>query len=298
MNLQQIAMTTFVLLQATWPVENSRQLIERLKPSHVVVHRHDPQDTYYLFSSQEALALFAHASHVLFVQEAVHLNERSATPTVEGDTDAEQAPDQCIVLESGRLVGFFDVTVDPQWITSRRGEDENLSSEEPILELRSLVAAFPEHVQLQAVFSLLVSLSASPTPETGPALPLALPLGTRVDILFQPRHGFVLEGNEEGTLVVSSEEETLPLQFKLRGVAVGPGQLRVLAFHQGQPLGALTLSMTVLEAPINTSVRHLNQEQSLELVSIHQPDLSLLILSTQTQGNQHSPSDSLLRIPD
>jgi hypothetical protein len=57
MNLQQVAMTSFVLLQATWPVENSRQLIERLKPSHVIVHRYDPQDAYYLFSFQEVPTL-------------------------------------------------------------------------------------------------------------------------------------------------------------------------------------------------------------------------------------------------
>jgi len=285
MSLQQVAMTTFVLLQATWSVENSRQLIERLKPSHVIVQSHDPRDVYYLLSAQEAFTLFTQASNRSSVREALRLNERSATPAVEGDIDAEQAPDQCIVLEGSRLVGFFDVTVPPQWIASRRGGDENLPSEEPALELRSLVAEFPAQVQLQTAFSLLVFLSASPAPETGPALPLALPLGTSVDILVQPRRCLVLEGNDEGTLVVSSEEETLPLQFKLRGVSIGPGQLRVLAFHQGQPLGALTLSVTVLEAPINTSVQRLNHEQPLEPVSIHQPDLSLLILE-HTEGGQ------------
>jgi len=284
MNIQQVAMTTFVLLQATWLVGNGRQLTERLKPSHVIVHGHYPQDAYYLFSAQEALTLFAQASNGISIHEAVRLDERSKTPTVEGDTDAEQASDQCIVLESGRLVGFFDVTVPPQLIPSRRGEDENFPSEEPALELRSLVAECPEQIQLQSIFSLLVSLSASATPETGPALPLALPLGTSVDILVQPRRGLVLEGNGEGQLVVSSEEETLPLQFRLRGVTIGPGQLRVLAFHQGQPLGALTLSVTVLEASMNTSVQHLSQDQPLEPVSIRQPDLSLLILEHTDAG--------------
>ena len=283
MDLRQVAMTTFVLLQATWPVENGRQLIERLRPSHVIVHLHDPQDAYYSFSAQEALTFFAHASTELFVHKALRLDERSTTPTVESNMDAEHAPVQCIVLENGRLMGFFDVTLPPQWIPARRGEDEHLPSEEPVLELRSLVAEFPEQVQLQEVFSLLVSLSASSTPETGPALPLALPLGTSVDILVQPRRGLALEGKGEGTLVVSSEEETLPLQFKLRGVAVGPGQLRVLAFHQGQPLGALTLKVTVLEAPMNTSAQRLNQ-QPWEPLSVHQPDLSLLILEHTHAG--------------
>src|SRR2546421_10350770 len=109
MNLQQVAMTTFVLLQATWPVEDGRQLTERLKPSHVIVHDHDPQDAYYLFSAQEALTQFAHVANGLSIHEAAHLDERTAAPAVEGDTDAEQSPDQCIVLEDGRLIGFFDV---------------------------------------------------------------------------------------------------------------------------------------------------------------------------------------------
>ncbi len=284
MNLQQVTMTSFVLLQATWPVEKSRQLIERLKPSHVIVQRHDPQDAYYLFSVQEVLSLLARASDSSFVLEALRLQEHGVTPGVESHTNAEQVPDQCIVLEDGRLVGFFDVTIPPQWSISRRGEGEHLLSGESRLALRSVVAEFPKQVQVQTVFSLLVSLSSSPPPETGPALPLALPLGTSVDIVVQPRRGFVLEGNGEGILVISSEEETLPLQFKLRGVAIGPGQLRVLAFHRGQPLGALTLSVAVLEASRNTSAQRLSQEQLLEPVRIHQPDLSLLILEYMDAG--------------
>jgi hypothetical protein len=284
MNLQQVAMTSFVLLQARWSVENSRQLIEQLQPSHVIVQCPTPQAEYYLFSAQEVLVLFARSSNSSFVLEALHLEEHNATPGVEGDTDAEQVPDQCIVLEDGRLVGFFDVTVPPQWIISSRSEGEHLPSGESSLALRSVVAEFPKQVQVQTAFSLLVSLSASPMPETGPALPLALPLGTSVDIVVQPRRGFVLEGIGEGRLVISSEEEILPLQFKLRGVAVGIGQLRVLAFNRGQPLGALTLHVAVLDASRNTSAQPLSQEQPLEPVRIYQPDLSLLILEHRDAG--------------
>ena len=158
MDLRQMAMTTFVLLQATWSVENSRQLIEQLQPSHVIVRRYDSQDAYYLFSVPEALILFTQASTGLSIREALRLDEQSVTPVVEGDTNAEQAPDQCIVLEGGRLIGLFDVTALSQWSISRRGEGENLPSEELGLVLRSMVAEFPEQVQVQTVFSLLVSL--------------------------------------------------------------------------------------------------------------------------------------------
>src|SRR6266478_6622912 len=108
MDLQKVAMTEFVLLQASWPVEKSRQLIEKLNPSHVIVHRSEAHNDYYLLTAQEALKLLANANNASSVSEALHLAERSATPALEGSTDAESAPDQCIVLEDGRLAGFFD----------------------------------------------------------------------------------------------------------------------------------------------------------------------------------------------
>src|SRR5947209_16060355 len=110
MDLRQVAMTTFVLLQATWPVERSYHLIEQLGPSHVIVHSYDPQDAYYLFSTQEVLTFLERALNVPSLGEALHLEERKMTPALEGDTDAESAPDQCIVLEEGHLLGFFDAS--------------------------------------------------------------------------------------------------------------------------------------------------------------------------------------------
>ena len=207
-----------------------------------------------------------------------------------------RVPDRCIVLEEGRLIGFFDVTVPPRW-TPRKGGDEIFPSGEPVSEVRSLVAKFPERVPVQTVFSLLVSLSASSTVATGATLPLVLPLGTRVDIYVQPGRGFALAGESDGTLLVTDEEETLPFQFKLRGVAIGTGHIRVLAFHRGQALGKLTVSIDVLEAEANTSSQLLNEEQPLEAVRVHQPDLSLLILEHTDFGHQHSLFVSQLKTP-
>lgn len=99
MNLQQVAMTTFVLLQATWLTDNSRQLIGRLQPSHVIVHRREPQEAYYLFATQEATNLFAQAPSMSPVEHALRLDEQVPTPTLAGETDAELAPDQCVILE-------------------------------------------------------------------------------------------------------------------------------------------------------------------------------------------------------
>ncbi len=276
MDLRQLTMTTFVLLQATWPVEKSSHLIERLKPSHVIVHHRNSQDVYYLFSAQEVLGLLTSSLHTSSVYEALHLSERSVTPAFESDTDVERIPDQCIVLEDSDLVGFFDVSFLPELTVRRAGKGHRpLIKPEP--ELRTLVAEFPERVRLHERFSLLISLSASSSSETGVTMPLALPLGAAVDILIQPKHGLVLEGSGEATLTVSSKRK-LPLQFKLRGVTPGPAQLQVLAFHKGQPLGKLLLRLTVLEAQVNSAMEYRSREQFLAPVNLHQPDLQLLIL--------------------
>jgi hypothetical protein len=278
MDLHQVAMTEFVLLQQKWNVEQSRQLIEQLKPSHVIVHRAEARNDYYLLTAEQALDLCKNATNTLSVGEAFHLEERLPTPAFEGSTDAESAPDQCVVLEDGQLAGFFDVTVPPQQVISVKRGGEGLVSNKPELVSRSLVAEAPEKVQAQAVFSLLVYLSASSVPEKGAALPIALPLGTTVDILVQPRRGFELvEGNGEGQLTVTSDDETLPLQFKMQGVDVGPGQIRVLAFHSGQPLGEIKLTVTVVEALANAYTRRRGQEQVLQPISSRQPDLHMWI---------------------
>jgi len=282
MDLRQVATTTFVLLQATWSVEKSYHLVEQLGPSHVIVHSYNLQDAYYLFSAQEALALLERALNVPSVDEAFRLEERMTTPALAGDVDAESAPDQCIVLEEGHLLGFFDASVPPRPIVLRRGEGEDLSKGFE-LEVRSLVADFPKEVHLQETFSLLVFLSASPMPEADPTKAFALPVGAAVDIVVWPKRGVILEGPRDGTLVVSSEEETLPLQFKLRGVALGPGQLEMWAFHQGQPLAKLLLTIMILKAPATISAQSDRQEQSLEPVSLYQPDLQVFIVE-QPEG--------------
>jgi len=277
MDLRELVMTTFVTLQADWSAEESSQLIEQLRPSHVIVHRHDPQESYLLLSAQDALQRLIHASPLSSVDEALQLQTHPATATLESDTDAQEAPDQCVVLEDGRLIGFFDASVPPlppQQRSSQRGEHDRVESIGPDLALRSLVTTFPEKVHLHESFSLQVSLSRDSTPEPGRAKPFVLPVGATVNIVVQPRQGCILDGSGEGILVVSNEQETPPLQFKLRGVTPGAGRLRVLAFHKGQ----LRIRVSILEAPVNNSQYHRNKKQRLFSVIPQQPDLQLLIL--------------------
>jgi hypothetical protein len=281
MYLHEVTADTFVLLQAGWPVGKARQLIERLTATHVIVHRTDPQDYYYLFTKSEALGRLAHAPDQMSIHDAFNLHESAATPTLDAYANAETAPDRTVVLEDGHVIGFFDAIVPPPARTKRGPVTRGPEPGGPVP--RSLVADFPEQVHLEETVSLLVSLSAESA--AGMALPLALPIGATVNVVVEPKRGFVLEGPGEGSLVISDPEETLPLQFRLKATELGPGKIRVLAFNQGQALGALMLAPTVLPATEAVAGQRRSHEQEMApVVLVHQPDLALLILEHESEG--------------
>ena len=59
MYLHEVASDSYVLLQANWTVSKARDLIEHLNPTHVIVHRAEPTDFYYLYSKLEAIGQLA-----------------------------------------------------------------------------------------------------------------------------------------------------------------------------------------------------------------------------------------------
>jgi len=280
MYLREKAMDTFVLLQASWPVNKASQLVRLLKPTHVIVHRTDPRDYYYLYTVAEALRDLAAAPDEMSVHEAFNLHEHQATPTLDGYARLGAAPDRVVMVEEGQVNGFFDAAAAPPQSAPRSRGMTDLKDAAPIT--RSLSAEFPEQVRLEETHSLLVSLSIEMG--KGPALPIALPSGSKVEVVVQPRLGFALEGIGEGTLTVSGTDEMLPLQFKLKAIALGPGRVRILAFHLGQPLGTVTLAPVVVEATEPASAERRSHEERVEPTSIGQPDFSLLILEDHAGG--------------
>jgi CHAT domain/Ternary complex associated domain 7 len=279
MYLYEVAMDTFVLLQASWRASKARQLIECLEPTHVIVHRMDLDEYYYLYTREEALRYLAGRDDQLSVHDAFDLHEYKATLALDAHAEAGAAQDRTVVIEEGHVVGFFDADIRPSPI-QKRGGGRGLEASEAVP--RSLLADFPEEVPLQQTVSLLVSLSAEP--QKGAALPVALKLGAALDVVVQPMRGFVLEGTGEGSLTVSDEDETLPLQFKVKAIELGPGKLRVLAFQKGEPLGAITLAPTVVAATDSRDRRRSSHEQPMASLSVSQPDLSLLILEHESGG--------------
>ena len=153
MNLHEVATDTFVLLQSAWLVEKARQLIEHLLEStHVIGHRTDPEDYYYLYTRSEALDRLVHAADQMSIHDAFKLHEYTATHTLDAYADAEAAPDRSIVIEEGHVIGFFDVTVRPSEEPTRRIGERDLKPGD--LVARSLVADFPEQVRLEETVSL------------------------------------------------------------------------------------------------------------------------------------------------
>jgi hypothetical protein len=280
MYLHEVASQDFVIVQAAWLAGQARQLIERLRPSHVIVHQVGDLQAYYLFTRREALRSLARAPEAQPVHEALCLQAQEPTAALDAYTAAAAAPERAVVVEEGQVSGFFDVEEPLEAVQLRGAKAAFKRAVTPVP--RSLLADLAERLPLGQPVSLLVSLSAFAG--TGAGLPLALPLGSIVDVLVQPKHGLVLEGSAEGSLAVTDEEETLPLQFKLRGTELGPARLRVLAFHQGQPLGALTLAPTVVPVEEAAEGQRLGHGQALGGWSVHQPDLSLLILEHQSAG--------------
>jgi hypothetical protein len=268
MDLKQAASTSFVLIDSSWPARRSLALVERLEPTHVILRRDGQPEAYNLVPRNEAILLLKPIPEAATTGEAFDRASLSATPLVDGHEDIDQAPSPCIVLDEGRILGFYDAS-EPVAFDLMGGSSDDSGG-------RSLVAEFPEQIALHQEASLLICLSA----DFGPAgsLPIMLTLGSQIDVVVQPRRGLELAGSGEGSLVVTEEEESLPLQFKIRGKEQGRGLLRILAFHQGRPLGAISLAPVVTGTAETANTETRACVERLAPMTARLPDLSLLIL--------------------
>lgn len=285
-----ISSTSFVLLRAEWSVSKGLELIKGLGPTHVIVHSRGPHDAYFLYTKEAALSAMEGRDVVASLAITLSLKTFPATPQVDRATPVGLVPPRCVVTEEGSVMGFIDPNYRPRLTRGgQRGATQGGLRDVSLAETTadevpfSLAAEFPEEIVQGETVSLLVYIT--PRPAAGPVILIDLPPPTAVDIVVQVRRGFALVERGEGRLIVSAQEETLPLQFRLRGVSTGPGLIRVLAFHQGQPLGVLTLSPRVAERSVTESTAMLEREQALAPASVRLPDLSLLILEEEINGS-------------
>jgi hypothetical protein len=278
--LHQLTNLDFILFDAVQTVAQAVTVAQRLKPTQIVVRRRDSGSIYhYLYAAQGFCDRLAQVDGERSLADALELHEEDATPTLDAYQDAESAPSRCVITEGDRVLGFYDAALPPTRGIKRGGATESTSTA-PVS--RALQAEFPERVPLGQTASLLVWLTQQAGQQL--ALPLAVAVGTRLDIVVQAQSGFVLEGSGDGSLLVTDEEETLPIQFKLCASEIGPGRLRVLCFQNGQPLGAITLISLVVAADQDAAGQRNSENCSLAPLTLAQPDLTLLIFEGVDQG--------------
>lgn len=300
MEARDLMDTSFVLLRAEWTTDEGLRILEDDRPKQVIVllRREDDEDEHYLLRVDEVLTGLG-SGGPRNITDALRLDEHVTTPGVDASADAETAPPRAVVIESGQVVGYIEsvrrgTRAIPKAIpspTMAAPPVDGVAPDGPPEVNRTVVARFPVRVQMDEVAALRVMLSALAADEGG--IPFAAPVGAEIDILVEARQGFAMEGAESGTLTVTGEVEGLPLLFKLRATATGEGLVVVFAFHQGHPLGKITLSPTVIQAapegaarqPVDTT----KAETPLAPLAVHVPDLDMWIQQWPV-GEEHQYS--------
>jgi len=280
LQLADVVSYQFALVPGDRSARQGRELIGALDPSRVIVRSVETgHAVYHLLSAFEALDLFTAAGDAT-VRDTLAAAGVSPVPALDASTRADDAPDRCVVLDEGELIGFFDVDLDVPDIQRGHGP-EGL---EPELAPRLLTAKMEREVEVGRTVSLFLSL-ATPELVGDSGLPLNLAIGAALDVYVQPRRGFELEGPPEARLLVSEEPETLPVQFRLRAVTVGEARIEVWVFHREACLGRLVVAPTITRNPVSKpqSVRY---ERELYAGGISEPDLTLHIREI---GDRHVP---------
>ena len=261
-------------------------LVEQLVPSRVIVRRNGTPETYYLLTPGIAKRSSSRSSGHPGRASIRLVKARPGPAGSMARMTRSPHAGSCVVHDEGRIIGFDEGGQPAVFESATRDLSAAASGGGRTEAGQSLMAEFPEKVKLDETASLLVSLVRDFVP--GASLAVTLPQGSEIDIVVQARRGFALEGPAEGKLVVTGEEEGLPLQFKLRSTAPGPGQVRVLAFHTGRPLGMITLAPVVVESAGDVGSASQTRDGTLAPATVRVPDLSLLILESKDQGRRCS----------
>lgn len=298
MDLSDFVSTPFTFVDADWRAGESSELFQTLRPlaqqpTHVLVERDedDEEKYHYVFRIEDVAQQLGSVPNDLSVKDALNLHERKATPVIDIATPLEAAPDVAIVQDHGQVVGVYDVNTAflvagnkggwGGWAARRSATDPVAA---PSRVERTVVATLPDTIVQDETVSLLVELTAPKLADLG--IDVALPAGSQVHVIVQARRGLAVEGRFEGDLTLLPDEDTLPLRFNVRAVDLGPAELRVLAFHDGLPLGALTLTTIVVPMGGATGTgRPVTREHGVAPTSLRLPDLQMLVLE-QTQGSR------------
>jgi hypothetical protein len=291
MELTQIAETSFVLLDDDITAASAKEILQSTDASHLIIYQqHQGQGLYYLFSIRDVLdQLEESEADEVPLKEIFDLEESSSTPILEGSSSAEAAPDRCVIVDEGYLIGFFDADQPPPEVsrglneTTRNFLTVDAQEEQPAEQ--HLQVEFPDQVPLDETTSLLIYLTNESLGRQ--EIPLSVAEGTVLDIVIQTRRCFQIEGKSSGQIKVTGGSESLPLLFKLKSTEIGQGDIRVLVFQNGCAIGSLKLRPIVVAEPgerlrANPVAHH----HMVSTMNVAGPDLSLHIEETSAGGKK------------
>lgn len=245
----------------------------------VVVRRpHEGRILYYVFARDVLLARLGGKKGV-DLQTALDLHETQAAPLEDADSDEETSPNVCVVHRDGELIGYYDADLPVNTVRSSRSPDGvpqagNAGGAAEGVALRHVHGDFPGAVPVGETVSLLVSLRRTSAGGTEVAV---VPTIGVIDVVVRARKGFALDGRGEHQLRVTDEDESLPVQFKLRATDVGPGKIEVYCLQGGTPLGSVTVHSTVLPAGQQASGQSVGTSGILAPSPAAEADLILLV---------------------
>ena len=303
MKLHDLASRSFVLLRADASVDAARRALADSRESHVIVDGGLAGNSF-LIPMQEATSLLAPAPADTLVSSALGLDRRPPTLVLNGQMSVDVPPSRLIVKEDGRVVGFIvplpavappaveapppptaeppsaPAPAKPMFRSLKPSKPRAAETAAEAADVaRSLEAEFPERVQLGSVATLSVYTTGEAPSEHG--LALEVQPADRIDIVVQPRSGFVLdESDDRATLTIPTSGESKHVQFKLKAVEAGPGSIRVRAFLRGEPLGLISLtSVVVPEAgqPVPGTRPKRSRSRRLVAPSPQLPDLTVFV---------------------
>jgi CHAT domain-containing protein len=259
--------TSFLLIEADWPVARARRLAEGLASGWIVIHRvYNGEDLYYPFA-RAAASLMLSALAPLSVREAFNLHETDAGPTAASDV---AAGDRTVVIVSrGQVRGI----VPAQERTRSFEVSEAAVPGAPVTVERAIEATAPSEVALNDAVSLVVKLVMQTS--EGASIPVHAAVGESLDVVIQTSGGLRVQGKNDGTLKVAAAGTPM-LLFKIEGKTVGPGEVSVMVFQRGESVGSLDLAIrTVANAGAADST---SATALLQSPSVAQPDLMLLVV--------------------
>jgi hypothetical protein len=260
--------TSFLLIEADWPVRRARHLVEGMASRWIIVHRvYNGEQLYYTFGHGEARPMLS-AEDELSVREAFNLHETDAAPTSTNEVASSHGA--VVVVSRGHIRGI---------VTARRrtrGIEQvpPKSTHVPSTVERAIEATAPSEVALNDTVSLVVKL-VTQVPH-GVAIPVQAAVGESLDVVVQTSGGLMVHGKADGILKVTASGSPM-LLFKIEGKEIGTGEVSVMVFQHGESLGSLDVAIRTV-AKVSTANPTPATAQLLASPSAQLPDLQLLVV--------------------